>query len=862
MVKNKAYILLLLSILPVLMINGMEHASQLHTEEQEFSSLFDNEPEPESIPLSEQSTDIKSSALQRYFKETINREKLLNNSDNYILLTYPEQNQAMAIFSDPEKSEIPVLTEMEIAYLKQLFPIHSVETRGNYKAIIFSYEESDLLPLNREQALYLLYASYTQDRKKNPQDLYNEKEILFEKEKIKHIRKSLAEKHNYQHMKAKVKTTRPYAREGLAGSTRVKTINGHSQLQDLKVGDKVMCYDIEKSKETFSTITDAQTVRLPQHVQIVINNQELKVSPYHKFYIPELKEWVTAQELAHDANLCSYLDPNIQDVVEVNKELDVIVITVDSTHNFFITDNNILVHNYIPIVIEVFIAFEIGKGAVITWGILAPTAIAVATGLLYYFVDSLTSETPKDILFTPGPMQDYAHSFGKDKLDVQFYPHGSIDNARQTHTTAASSHKSHGQKNNSVQSGSAHNGKDAGKPYKTEAGKVKESPFLHNLSRVSSHLAAGEFEKAQTVIQESKQRLYNTRITHPDYQAIEDEYNRLCAQYRAHIDPMFEKYKDDPQYEYREHPYRTVMPLSDALKVMEARHQAINSLAYRMGYDPKNLSAHDKALLYKAIDHKTKNKDGLWTMIAHKDLLNEQELASLKGKLECFKAQLLTTDNKSTAVAPHATVEATEIPAEDAQHESSITASPPPLKPEEPEEKEKAKQNPQNKKSTNEYEDKLKNNNEYKECLQKLNEIKKELSDKKVEDYFNVNCDWEKVDIEANKLYEQIRNNPNDIQKVANNLKILEKYAQQVKDHIFYKKHQLDHGIDNFYPDKNIGEAWQRLVSNKYVKSDLEWFLHELAESSLTNEFPNCNQRDIHSYVMGIHNWEAMLIRK
>jgi len=34
-----------------------------------------------------------------------------------------------------------------------------------------------------------------------------------------------------------------------------------------------------------------------------------------------------------------------------------------------------------------------------------------------------------------------------------------------------------------------------------------------------------------------------------------------------------------------------------------------------------------------------------------------------------------------------------------------------------------------------------------------------------------------------------------------------------------------------FDPDPHMAAAWQRLISNQYIKTDLKWLLHEYAES-------------------------------
>ncbi|CAN5126141.1 hypothetical protein BH09DEP1_BH09DEP1_5120 [soil metagenome] len=228
---------------------------------------------------------------------------------------------------------------------------------------------------------------------------------------------------------------------------------------------------------------------------------------------------------------------------------------------------------------------------------------------------------------------------------------------------------------------------------------IGNSTFVHGLSKMVANIRTGQFKEAKEVIVSFKDKIARTDIETRS-QVIE-EYNCLCAQYQALTEKAFEKYKDDPRYlRYGQQCDRGTMSLAEAFKILDARHHVAHSLAYRMGYNPKELSAHDKSLLYKAIDSKTKDSFGLQDLYEHKDLLKDTELNKLKEKLECFEGQQKTKDSlaksapevaqinhESTAVAPQEETESIERPIESAQQASLITANPPPLEPQDPQEK-------------------------------------------------------------------------------------------------------------------------------------------------------------------------------
>ncbi len=160
---------------------------------------------------------------------------------------------------------------------------------------------------------------------------------------------------------------------------------------------------------------------------------------------------------------------------------------------------------------------------------------------------------------------------------------------------------------------------------------------------------------------------------------------------------------------------------------------------------------------------------------------------------------------------------------------------------------------------TKKFEGQLTQDKDYMDCLERIKEIKKEVPDLKVKDHINIDADIQALDREASQLYEQVRADKVDIEKVSENLRIEKKWVERVKEHVFYNKHNLDEGLNRFAPDKNIAESWERLVNNSFGKGDLEWFMHEFAESKLTENFPELTNRELHTYVDGIHNWRCEL---
>ncbi|CAI1819852.1 Uncharacterised protein [Serratia fonticola] len=106
----------------------------------------------------------------------------------------------------------------------------------------------------------------------------------------------------------------------------------------------------------------------------------------------------------------------------------------------------------------------------------------------------------------------------------------------------------------------------------------------------------------------------------------------------------------------------------------------------------------------------------------------------------------------------------------------------------------------------------------------KSNSVRRVLTSDKVED-------WEK----AEKCYEQIRQDFDDVEIIAANLSKSPRIVNRVKDHIFIREHQIV--IDDVTEfrrldaDPEIVNCWSRLCMGDYVGEDLKLFLHEQVES-------------------------------
>lgn len=152
--------------------------------------------------------------------------------------------------------------------------------------------------------------------------------------------------------------------------------------------------------------------------------------------------------------------------------------------------------------------------------------------------------------------------------------------------------------------------------------------------------------------------------------------------------------------------------------------------------------------------------------------------------------------------------------------------------------------------------------------LKELNEITNSIENKvKIDKYDSIENrdleikEFEKITKEADKLYNEIRNNTEDINTIHQLTGIPKDILTCVKDHVFYSVHRTHNGISRFDPSIDMASAWLRLKEGNYAKSDLIWLKHEYAESLIMRgtEIP---WREAHDFVNKYYNWDKIILGK
>lgn len=89
----------------------------------------------------------------------------------------------------------------------------------------------------------------------------------------------------------------------------------------------------------------------------------------------------------------------------------------------------------------------------------------------------------------------------------------------------------------------------------------------------------------------------------------------------------------------------------------------------------------------------------------------------------------------------------------------------------------------------------------------------------------------------ATKYYESVRAMKTDVAHIAKTTGFSEEEIQEVKNFIFYDKHNLGGEVlERFAPDYMMGESWQRLINGTPEKHDIILIRHEIMEKQLMSE--------------------------
>jgi hypothetical protein len=128
--------------------------------------------------------------------------------------------------------------------------------------------------------------------------------------------------------------------------TLVYSTNGFIPIEKIMVGDTVLSYNLEKSTIEPNKVEKVFKRETQEIYELNTSNQKLFVTAQHPFYV-EGKGWIKVKDLQKGDMLKTKNDLNEQILnIGILKQTEIVYnIEVEGNHNYFVTNNTILVHN-------------------------------------------------------------------------------------------------------------------------------------------------------------------------------------------------------------------------------------------------------------------------------------------------------------------------------------------------------------------------------------------------------------------------------------------------------------------------------------------------------------------------------------
>lgn len=130
--------------------------------------------------------------------------------------------------------------------------------------------------------------------------------------------------------------------------TLVASEEGHKPIDSIMVGDRVLAYNIDSKEQGYKRVEQLFISKTDTLVIITIDGQQIETTKKHPFYIVG-KGWVSAQYLTEEDQIFKFDGSSSRiesiKIVKLQFMIEVFNIEVDEWHTYFVTNQNVLVHN-------------------------------------------------------------------------------------------------------------------------------------------------------------------------------------------------------------------------------------------------------------------------------------------------------------------------------------------------------------------------------------------------------------------------------------------------------------------------------------------------------------------------------------
>ena len=139
---------------------------------------------------------------------------------------------------------------------------------------------------------------------------------------------------------------------GFSPETLIKVHDGYVPIEQLDVGNIIVSFDLE-GNYLEKRITHKQLCRQENCLCLIVDQKEIITSQNQKFFLAEEYLWKSARDLKiGDVLFSSYGNhAEIVEIIDIG-QADLYEIAVEELHNFFVSEDEFLAHNFVAVAAE------------------------------------------------------------------------------------------------------------------------------------------------------------------------------------------------------------------------------------------------------------------------------------------------------------------------------------------------------------------------------------------------------------------------------------------------------------------------------------------------------------------------------
>lgn len=169
--------------------------------------------------------------------------------------------------------------------------------------------------------------------------------------------------------------------EGFAPETFIKTPDGYAPIEHIETGQIIESYDSKNNEIASHPVIAKHSYTATNYLVIKLESEDITCSLNQKFYLHALDKWIKAKELLNNEKIrnlfCDEL--SVVDIIKIDNPKELHTLTINPHHNFYITESDILAHNFAPAIVIPIITISAGDGVILFGGL----GVAGVTGIVY-----------------------------------------------------------------------------------------------------------------------------------------------------------------------------------------------------------------------------------------------------------------------------------------------------------------------------------------------------------------------------------------------------------------------------------------------------------------------------------------------